>query len=128
MHLLWLKTERELLPHWRSALNAKSNRKRNLHGSVVFIIYRKVVRHTHSLQPQDPKASFLLQFFRFCTAWFLVPSCSLDRCMGNRWGYHDAFQPVLWTCLLTVELLGLQYQELFSSMEKRAEFILKASS
>lgn len=87
MHLLWLKTERELLPHWRSALNVKSNRKRKLHGSVIFSIHRKAIRHIHSLPPQDPKASFLLLFFRFCTAWFLAPSCSLDRCMGNWWRF-----------------------------------------
>lgn len=110
MHLFWLKTERELLPHWRSPLNAKSNRKRKLHGNVIFSIHRKTMRRTHILQ--DPKASFLLLFFRFCTAWFLAPSCCLDTCMGN-WGrYHEAFQPVLSTCLIA-EILGLWYQELF---------------
>lgn len=125
MHLLWLKTERELLPHCRSALDAKSNRKRKLHGSVIFSIHRKAVRHAHSLQPQDPKASFLLLFFTFCSAWFPAPSCSLDRCMGNWWRYHDAFQPVLWASLI-VKILGFPYQELFFSyMEKRAEFILR---
>lgn len=75
-------TERELLPHWRSALHAKSSGKRNLHGCVIFSTYNKTVKHSHSFNLEIRMPLFCCSGSGFLP---LAPWSDVQRPMAMTW-------------------------------------------